>query len=107
MGVKHDEQIEKLGLDLKTLQCSSNTLRPDMQAATVNGPPVMRKKVYERLDDPKYARNPNFERRRNHAALARYISNHVSTIDLYTIACLLYTSPSPRDQRGSRMPSSA
>ena len=27
--------------------------------------------------------------------------------DLWTYACLLYTSPSPRDQRGSRMPSSA
>ena len=27
-------------------------------------------------------------------------------VDVYTI-CLLYTSPSPRDQRGSRMPSSA
>ena len=27
--------------------------------------------------------------------------------DLYTKICLLYTSPSPRDQRGSRMPSSA
>ena len=26
---------------------------------------------------------------------------------LPTYACLLYTSPSPRDQRGSRMPSSA
>ena len=25
----------------------------------------------------------------------------------FTFACLLYTSPSPRDQRGSRMPSSA
>ena len=25
----------------------------------------------------------------------------------HTVACLLYTSPSPRDQRGSRMPSSA
>ena len=25
----------------------------------------------------------------------------------YTYICLLYTSPSPRDQRGSRMPSSA
>ena len=25
----------------------------------------------------------------------------------YEIGCLLYTSPSPRDQRGSRMPSSA
>ena len=24
-----------------------------------------------------------------------------------TLSCLLYTSPSPRDQRGSRMPSSA
>ena len=28
----------------------------------------------------------------------------VSALD---ISCLLYTSPSPRDQRGSRMPSSA
>ena len=26
---------------------------------------------------------------------------------VWFIACLLYTSPSPRDQRGSRMPSSA
>ena len=26
---------------------------------------------------------------------------------LYNVSCLLYTSPSPRDQRGSRMPSSA
>ena len=25
----------------------------------------------------------------------------------WNVACLLYTSPSPRDQRGSRMPSSA
>ena len=30
----------------------------------------------------------------------------LSRQDLYNI-CLLYTSPSPRDQRGSRMPSSA
>ena len=27
--------------------------------------------------------------------------------DIPTYGCLLYTSPSPRDQRGSRMPSSA
>ena len=31
----------------------------------------------------------------------KYYCDHVSKI------CLLYTSPSPRDQRGSRMPSSA
>ena len=30
---------------------------------------------------------------------------HARTLQL--VACLLYTSPSPRDQRGSRMPSSA
>ena len=29
------------------------------------------------------------------------------TVDSVDYACLLYTSPSPRDQRGSRMPSSA
>ena len=28
-------------------------------------------------------------------------------IDRVNQSCLLYTSPSPRDQRGSRMPSSA
>ena len=30
-----------------------------------------------------------------------------SAIEVVPGACLLYTSPSPRDQRGSRMPSSA
>ena len=31
----------------------------------------------------------------------------VSSYQAASLACLLYTSPSPRDQRGSRMPSSA
>ena len=35
------------------------------------------------------------------------LSNWDSIADALDIACLLYTSPSPRDQRGSRMPSSA
>ena len=37
-------------------------------------------------------------------------SGEVSVLDAFCPhlgACLLYTSPSPRDQRGSRMPSSA
>ena len=34
-------------------------------------------------------------------------SGSVSIGDTLTYTCLLYTSPSPRDQRGSRMPSSA
>ena len=40
------------------------------------------------------------------------ISNEVTpetltAVSLIPLVCLLYTSPSPRDQRGSRMPSSA
>ena len=35
-----------------------------------------------------------------------YIADTRKTSDYY-YSCLLYTSPSPRDQRGSRMPSSA
>ena len=31
----------------------------------------------------------------------------VATAQMLISTCLLYTSPSPRDQRGSRMPSSA
>ena len=38
-------------------------------------------------------------------------SNHVGVVAqialVNAVTCLLYTSPSPRDQRGSRMPSSA
>ena len=33
--------------------------------------------------------------------------DHSTHLELVIWACLLYTSPSPRDQRGSRMPSSA
>ena len=33
------------------------------------------------------------------------VDPYTEVVDLYS--CLLYTSPSPRDQRGSRMPSSA
>ena len=43
------------------------------------------------------------------AALTRetYIGSDESELRVLPYICLLYTSPSPRDQRGSRMPSSA
>ena len=34
-------------------------------------------------------------------------STLTTTLGFVAVVCLLYTSPSPRDQRGSRMPSSA
>ena len=39
------------------------------------------------------------------AAREAELTASLDRANLYT--CLLYTSPSPRDQRGSRMPSSA
>ena len=36
-----------------------------------------------------------------------FFNRAVSTDLTWSFSCLLYTSPSPRDQRGSRMPSSA
>ena len=44
-----------------------------------------------------------------YATSSSEISDTWNTEDVITpgISCLLYTSPSPRDQRGSRMPSSA
>ena len=41
------------------------------------------------------------------AELAARLDEQKSQFDQLATGCLLYTSPSPRDQRGSRMPSSA
>ena len=41
-------------------------------------------------------------------AITEHLENYADlTINDASRICLLYTSPSPRDQRGSRMPSSA
>ena len=40
-------------------------------------------------------------------ALKFAIGGYTEAMNHPIISCLLYTSPSPRDQRGSRMPSSA
>ena len=39
--------------------------------------------------------------------LLKQSGKNTSSVSLRYFHCLLYTSPSPRDQRGSRMPSSA
>ena len=44
----------------------------------------------------------------NHAYLVFKRKNYNFSLPVIVLStCLLYTSPSPRDQRGSRMPSSA
>ena len=46
------------------------------------------------------------ESRKNHIRVHTKINFEIENLRSNNI-CLLYTSPSPRDQRGSRMPSSA
>ena len=65
------------------------------------------KEVYELLE--KYEKN--FERK-TADRLLKYLASQTTTLEGYQItrlehSCLLYTSPSPRDGRISRMPSSA
>ena len=43
----------------------------------------------------------------NYAQIRSVAENIRDGLCKYLDGCLLYTSPSPRDQRGSRMPSSA
>ena len=55
---------------------------------------------------------PNFSQgsMTSHTETTSKVTETINSIDYATgwqYSCLLYTSPSPRDQRGSRMPSSA
>ena len=43
----------------------------------------------------------------NDIEIKNKLINATNDINLQSISCLLYTSPSPRDKRQSRMPSSA
>ena len=55
------------------------------------------------LDDTDITKYPMYKRAQNGIG---YLAQEQSIFRKLTV-CLLYTSPSPRDQRGSRMPSSA
>ena len=54
-------------------------------------------------NDPSAIQNVSYKNALKASAIANYLPND----PFQNRACLLYTSPSPRDQRGSRMPSSA
>ena len=55
------------------------------------------------MTGPKTNERPGTRASVKHVRASAYKAREV----LNQIRCLLYTSPSPRDQRGSRMPSSA
>ena len=62
--------------------------------------------VFEMLDDGGAMSRVMAAYARNLEKLGIQVNQRMTDFALYQ-NCLLYTSPSPRDQRGSRMPSSA
>ena len=71
---------------------------------TTGYPIIMGRKTYQSIGRPL----PN----RHNIVVTRDVHLKISGVDVTNsiesaLGCLLYTSPSPRDQRGSRMPSSA
>ena len=53
----------------------------------------------------------NLDELTSKSLMQRWLNDEISDVEtgafLSALSCLLYTSPSPRDQSGSRMPSSA
>ena len=69
-------------------------------------------KAEAKIDDIKYGYDvlcalDNAEEEKYRAAVNKAMEEYVETRKAASKACLLYTSPSPRDKRQSRMPSSA
>ena len=63
-------------------------------------------KTTERTELKRVPERGHFDRDVVNAIIDEAMICHVGIVDM-RMDCLLYTSPSPRDQRGSRMPSSA
>ena len=99
-------EMQKVLLSLNTLSektkdCSNSFDNKELQSEWKN-----LSLTYQRLWPLNHATlDPNPEISAEKAD--RYISGPLSTCGIQLNICLLYTSPSPRDQRGSRMPSSA
>ena len=62
---------------------------------------------YSALEPHIDARTMEIHYSKHHAGYVRKLNNALTDSPDFSATCLLYTSPSPRDQRGSRMPSSA
>ena len=90
----HISEIGLLGKNIFELKCQT-CHGINASGRHEIGPPLVHK-IYE----PSHHSDQSFYR-----AVALGVKSHHWPFG--NMACLLYTSPSPRDQRGSRMPSSA
>ena len=94
----------------KNLIEASDEVRNSIASVRYKLPTEMREPMIQRVDD---SAQPVMQislssKNMSHAAISRLAEDKLA--DRFRAldgVCLLYTSPSPRDQRGSRMPSSA
>ena len=92
------DSLKIVFLDRDTIEKSIEIARPSFAHQWREYAQTPANRILERLDDVDIAIT-------NKVAIT---AQHLDALpELKFIACLLYTSPSPRDQRGSRMPSSA
>ena len=84
--------------------CALSAGEPDFDT-----PAFIRRAAAEALESGRTRYGPVAGEPQLREAIAAKLSdeNRVPTRPDQVLVCLLYTSPSPRDQRGSRMPSSA
>ena len=96
-----DKSLEPLKLALKDAKISKDEISEILLVGGQTRMPLVQKKVSEFFGkDPRKDLNPD-----EAVAVGAAIQGSVLSGD--TTDCLLYTSPSPRDKRQSRMPSSA
>ena len=81
------------------------TKEKGLQAFIVKG--VRSKKSKKKLSYFEPLRLLNIDADFNPRKSLQYLEDATIAVNFDNMNCLLYTSPSPRDQRGSRMPSSA
>ena len=92
-------------------QANSTSSRLDAEVLLAEALDCPRISLYTRFnevpDEEPMAKYREWVKRRAAGEPVAYLVGHKEFYSLKFFVCLLYTSPSPRDQRGSRMPSSA
>ena len=86
-------------------------IEPEVAAAALLVEAALADGIYADIESDQIAmillESFDFDAAKADAVLAQGEALAEEAVDAHQFTCLLYTSPSPRDQRGSRMPSSA
>ena len=102
---KQNIRIKLRAYDNKILDASTEEIVNTVKrtGATIKGPIPLP----TRIERYTVLKGPHIDKKSREQFESRTHKRLIDIIEPTPQTCLLYTSPSPRDQRGSRMPSSA